>query len=107
MKNKGIQKYAVVRLNGRQYKVSEGEELLVDKLNDSKTAFEVLLVADGDKVKVGKPVVKGAKVAFKIVKDVEKGEKMDIYKFKAKSRYKKHVGFRPQYTRILVGKISI
>jgi large subunit ribosomal protein L21 len=65
------------------------------------------LVADGDKVSVGKPAVKGAKVSLKVVKDMEKGEKLDIYKFKSKSRYKKHIGFRPQHTRILVEKISI
>lgn len=100
-------KYAVIRLQGRQYKVSEGEELLVDKMNDLKLVPEVLLVADGEKVSVGKPVLKDTKVTLKIVKDMEKGEKIEVYHFKAKSRYKKHTGFRPQYTRVLVEKISI
>lgn len=100
-------KYAVIRLQGRQYKVSEGEELLVDKMNDLKLTPEVLLVADGEKVEVGKPVVKDAKVTLKIVKEIEKGEKIEVYHFKAKSRYRKHTGFRPQYTRVLVEKISI
>jgi len=99
-------KYAVIRLQSRQYKVSEGQELLVDKMNDPKLTPEVLLVADGDKVQVGKPVVKDAKVTIKIVKDMEKGEKIEVYHFKAKSRYKKHTGFRPQFTRVLVEKIS-
>jgi large subunit ribosomal protein L21 len=101
------QKYAVIRLLGRQYKVEEGQELLVDKMNDLKLVPEVLLVADGEKVSVGKPVLKDAKVTLKIVKDVEKGEKIEVYHFKAKSRYRKHTGFRPQYTRVLVEKISI
>ncbi len=100
-------KYAVIRLSGRQYKVSEGQELLVDKMTDLKANAEVLLVADGEKVKVGKPVLKDAKVSFKIMAEMEKGEKVDVYHFKAKSRYKKHTGFRPQYTKILVEKISI
>jgi large subunit ribosomal protein L21 len=100
-------KYAIIRLQGRQYKVSEGEELLVDKMNDLKLTPDVLLVADGEKVEVGKPVVKDAKVTLKIVKEVEKGEKIEVYHFKAKSRYRKHTGFRPQYTRVLVEKISI
>ena len=100
-------KYAVIRLQGRQYKVSEGEELLVDKMNDLKLTPEVLLVSDGEKVEVGKPTLKTAKVTLKVVKDVEKGEKIEVYHFKAKSRYKKHTGFRPQYTRVLVEKISI
>jgi large subunit ribosomal protein L21 len=101
------QKYAVIRLLGRQYKVEEGQELLVDKMNDLKLVPEVLLVTDGEKVQVGKPVLKDAKVTLKIVKDVEKGEKIEVYHFKAKSRYRKHTGFRPQYTRVLVEKISI
>jgi large subunit ribosomal protein L21 len=96
----------VIRLQGRQYKVSEGEELMVDKMNDLKLAPEVLLVADGEKVEVGKPVLKDAKVTLKILKDMEKGEKIEVYHFKAKSRYKKHTGFRPQYTKVLVEKIS-
>ena len=100
-------KYAVIRLLGRQYKVEEGQELLVDKMNDLKLVPEVLLVADGEKVSIGKPTVKGAKVAIKILKDVEKGEKIEVYHFKAKSRYKKHTGFRPQYTRVLVEKITL
>jgi large subunit ribosomal protein L21 len=100
-------KYAVIRLQGRQYKVTEGQELLVDKMNDLKLVPEVLLIADGEKVSVGRPVLKDAKVTLKIVKDVEKGEKIEVYHFKAKSRYRKHTGFRPQYTRVLVEKISI
>ncbi len=99
-------KYAVIRLQGRQYKVSEGQELLVDKMNDLKLTPEVLLVADGEKVSIGKPILKDAKVTLKIVKDMEKGEKIEVYHFKAKSRYKKHTGFRPQYTRVSVEKIS-
>lgn len=100
-------KYAVIRLQGRQYKVSEGEELLVDKMNDLKLEPEVLLVADGDSVKVGKSAVKGASVKLKVVTEVEKGEKIEVYHFKAKSRYRKHTGFRPQYTRVLIEKITL
>jgi len=100
-------KYAVIRLQGRQYKVEEGKELLVDKMNDLALEPEVLLVADGDNVQVGKPIVKGATVKIKVLTEVEKGEKIDVYHFKAKSRYRKHTGFRPQYTRVLVEKITI
>lgn len=99
-------KYAVIRLSGRQYKVSEGEELLVDKMNDQKVAPEVLMVVDGEKVEVGKPVLKDVKVDLKVVKDVEKGVKIEVYHFKAKSRYRKHTGFRPQFTRVKVAKIG-
>lgn len=101
-------KYAVIRLQGQQFKVEEGEEILVGKVADpKKIEAEALLVADGEKVEIGKPTVKGAKVVLKVVTELEKGEKVDVYHFKAKSRYKKHTGFRPQYTRVLVEKISI
>ncbi len=100
-------KYAVVRITGKQYKVEEGKEILVDRIVDPKKVMaEVLLVANGEKVSVGKPLVKGVEVKFKVVAELEKGEKVDVYKFKAKSRYKKHIGFRPQYTRLLVEKIG-
>jgi large subunit ribosomal protein L21 len=100
-------KYAVVRIGGKQYKVTEGKEILVDKLTDPKKfEVETLLVVDGEKVQVGKPVIKEAKIKAKIVTELEKGQKIEIYKFKAKSRYKRHTGFRPQYTRLLIEKIG-
>jgi large subunit ribosomal protein L21 len=99
-------KYAVIRIKNQQYKVSEGEELLVDKLGTDKPEVTVLLVSDGKKVKIGKPEVKDAKVKIKILKDEEKGKKLHIQTFKAKSRYRRKVGFRPLYSRILVEKIT-
>lgn len=102
-----MEKYAVVKVAGKQYMVFEGKEILVDKLSDTKNfGVEVLLFANGDTVKVGKPVLSDVKVDFKVVADIEKGEKIEIYKFKAKSRYRKHTGFRPKYTRLLVEKIT-
>src|SRR4030042_6482659 len=99
-------KYAVVRIGGRQYKAEEGQELLVDKLTDTKKLEpEVLLFVDGEKIKVGKPLLKDVAVKLKVVTEIEKGEKIDVYKFKAKSRYRRHTGFRPKYTRLLLEKI--
>jgi large subunit ribosomal protein L21 len=98
-------KYAVIRLGGKQYKVEEGAEILVDKMTDTKALPEVLLVSDGDKVQVGAPVLGDAKVGIKVLVDMEKGEKIEIYKFKSKSRYKRHTGFRSQHTRLLVESI--
>jgi len=107
MVNQGVQKYAVVRIGGKQYKAVEGKEILVDKLTDPKKfEVETLLLVDGEKVQVGKPVIKEAKIKIKVVTDIEKGEKIEIYKFKAKSRYKRHTGFRPQYSRLLIEKIG-
>jgi large subunit ribosomal protein L21 len=79
----------------------------VDRLRDpKKIEAEVLLISDEGKVKVGKPTVKDAKVALKIVTEEVKGEKLYIRKFKAKSRYRRKTGFRPKYTKLLVQKIS-
>ena len=70
-------KYAVVRIGGKQYKVVEGKEILVDKLTDPKKfEVEVLLLVDEEKIKVGKPVIKDAKIKIKVVADLEKGEKI-------------------------------
>jgi large subunit ribosomal protein L21 len=101
------QKYAVIKVTGKQYKVSEGEEILVDKITSKKPEISVFLVSDGGRVTVGKPTVTKAEVKVKVVKDVEKGKKLDVYKYKAKSRYRKHIGFRPSYTRLLIEKISL
>ncbi len=101
-----MDKFAVVRIAGKQYRVSEGDEILVDKLNDLKVVPEVLLFVDGDKVEVGTPVLTKAKVVVKVLAEVEKGEKIDIFKYKAKSRERRHIGFRAQHTRLLVEKIS-
>ena len=98
-------KYAIVRFGGKQYKAEEGKEILVDRLADAKTEPEVLLMVDGDKVSVGTPLVKGAAVKIKVIEEV-KGEKIDIMKYKSKSRYRKHTGFRPVYTKLLVEKLG-
>ena len=99
-------KYAVVKLSGKQYKVFEGKELLVDKIKDKKVDYNVLLLKSADVVKVGKPGLTDVKITFKVVAEEEKGEKLDVFKYKSKSRYRKHIGFRPKYTRLLVEKIA-
>ena len=106
IKYSNMTKYAVIRIGGKQYKVGEGDQILVDKLTDpKKISSEVLLVSDEGKVSVGKPVLK-SEVKLKMVSELEKGEKVEIYKFKAKSRYKRHTGFRAQYSKLLVEKIG-
>ena len=97
--------YAVLRIKGHQYRVSEGQEILVDKVGEAKVEADILLVSIDGKVRVGKPVVKDAKVVIKVLGE-EKGEKIDVYKYKSKSRYRRHTGFRSQLTRLLIQKIS-
>jgi len=102
-----MDKFAVIRITGKQYRVTEGEEILVDRINDlEKVDPEVLLFVDGETVSVGTPVLTKAKVKVKVLKEIEKGEKIDIFKYKAKSRERRHVGFRAQHTRLLIEKIS-
>lgn len=99
-------KYAVLRINGKQYKVEEGKEFLAHKI-EGKPEAELLLVSDGEKVLLGTPAIAKADVKLKVISQEEKGEKVDVYKYKAKARYRKHTGFRPVYTRLLVEKISL
>ena len=99
-----MKKYAIIKLQGHQYQVSENDEILVDKMPEGKE-LEVLLFVDGDKVKVGKPTLKDVSIKIKAINE-EKGDKIKVFKFKSKSRYRRHRGFRPQYSRILIEKIS-
>jgi large subunit ribosomal protein L21 len=99
-------KYIIFRLKGNQYKAQEGDEVLIDKLGSDKPKAEVLLLVDNGKVKVGKPILKNVEVKFKVLSEEEKGKKLTVLKYKAKSRYRKKIGFRPVYTRLLVQKIN-
>lgn len=102
-----MSKYAVIRIKGGQYKVKEGDKLVVDKISSSTVSADVLLFVDGDKVKIGKPIVAGAKVKLSIESPKVKGKKLYVQKFKAKSRYRKKIGFRPQHSILRVDKITI
>jgi len=99
-------KYAIVSTSGSQYRVEENQIITVDLLKpEVKSLTEVLLIVDEDKIKIGDPTVKGASVDFEVVKNYQ-GEKMDINKFRAKSRYRKHIGFRAQLTDLKILKIN-
>lgn len=101
-------KYAVIKTSGKQYKVKEGEEIVIDRVEGEKggkiTFDEVFLVVDNKKVKIGTPKVKKAKVVGEIVEQ-EKGEKIRVAKFRAKSRYRRVKGFRPLLTCVKITKI--
>lgn len=101
-----VDKYAIVRVGGKQYLVEEGKEVLVDKIVANEPEIEVLMTIQDGKVSLGKPVLKDIKLKVKVVSKEEKGEKIRVVKYKAKSRYRKTTGFRPQYTRLLVEKID-
>ncbi len=99
-------KFAVIKVNNRQYIVSENQEILVDKVDEANLDSQVLLYSN-DEIYVGKPVLENVKVKLEIVEKEEKGEKLSVFKYKAKSRYRKKIGFRPSYTRLRVAKISL
>lgn len=92
---------AVIKTGGKQYVVSPGQKLRVEKLEGKeggKLVFdEVLLVLEGDKVQVGQPFIKGAKINAKILKQ-DRADKVIIFKYKSKKREKVKRGHRQPYT---------
>lgn len=99
---------AVVKIGGKQFIVSEKETLLVDLLTEGTKELELdaLLVIDGDKTQVGKPIVKGVKVTAKVVEDLVKGEKIRVIRYKAKKRVHKENGHRQKYSKIEIVSIK-
>lgn len=100
--------YAVVEMGGKQYKVSAGDSVDVEKLpfevGEKIELDRVLLVADGDEVRVGQPTVKGAKVSATVT-DHAKGRKVIVFKYKPKIRYRRKKGHRQAYTRLTIDEI--
>lgn len=99
-------KKAVITTGSHQYLVSEGDTLEIELIKDEKTtSFEPLLIIDGDKISVGKPVVDGVKVTADIVGEV-RGEKITAIRYKAKKRVKKVHGHKQHLTQIKIKKIA-
>jgi large subunit ribosomal protein L21 len=102
--------YAIIVTGGKQYKVSEGDTLKVEKLEaaeDTELTFEPLLIADGEKITAGMPTVSGAKVTAKVVKPLVKGEKILVFKYKAKKNVRKRKGHRQKYSELKIEKIAV
>jgi large subunit ribosomal protein L21 len=101
--------YAVIKTGGKQYKVEQGHTLRVEKLEGDRgtklTFDEVLLVADGEAIKIGAPTLAGAKVSAEIVAQ-EKGDKLIVFKFRRRKAYRRKNGHRQQYTAIKITGIS-
>ena len=95
--------YAVVKTGGKQYRVSAGEKLRIEQITaevgQEILLEEVLLVADGDALKMGAPLVAGAKVTAKVLKH-GRGDKVHIYKMRRRKHYRKSQGHRQNYTEI-------
>ncbi len=101
--------YAVLTTGGKQYRVSEGDVLFVEKLNaevDSTVELtEVLAVSKDGELKVGAPVVEGAKVVAKVLAQ-GKAKKVIVFKYKRKKDYRRKNGHRQPYTKIVIEKIE-
>ena len=100
--------YAIIATGGKQYKVSEGDVIKVEKLDakvgESFTFDQVLIVNNGE-VKVGDPTVAGASVEASVVSE-GRGKKVIVYRYKRKSVYHKKNGHRQSYTEVKIEKIN-
>ena len=101
--------HAIIETGGKQYKVTEGDTLFIEKLEaeagQAITFDKVLAILDGDKATFGAPVVEGASVAATVVKN-GKGKKIRIFKYNAKKGYRKRQGHRQPYTKVQIGAIQ-
>ena len=103
-----MQRFAVIETGGKQYRVSAGEKIKVEKLaaaaGGSFVFDKVLMVADGDAVEIGTPYVSGAKVEAKVVRE-GRGEKKIVFRYHAKTRYRRKKGHRQSFTEVEIVKI--
>ena len=100
--------YAVIATGGKQYRVSEGDVLCIEKIeaeDGATVSFDVLLLSDGENVSIGSPMVEGAKVEAKVLGQV-RGEKIVVYKYKSKKDYHRKQGHRQPYTKIEITKVG-
>ena len=100
--------YAIIATGGKQYRVSEGDVIYIEKLDvevDSTVSFDVLLMENEGDVKVGTPVVEGVKVEGKVVGQV-RGDKIIVFKYKSKKNYRRKQGHRQPYTKVEITKIG-
>jgi len=102
-------KYAIIKTGGKQYKVSEGDVIEVDRLPEvtGKISFDqVLLLVTDNGVIVGKPTISGEKVEATVL-GILKGTKIRVAKFKSKVRYRRVTGFRASLTKVQIDRIGI
>jgi len=100
--------YAIIATGGKQYKVSEGDIITIEKLGveaGEKVTFDQVLVVGGDDLKVGDPTVAGATVEAYVVKE-GRAKKVIVYKYKRKTGYHKKNGHRQAFTQVKIEKIN-
>ena len=100
--------YAIIKTGGKQYCVEEGKVITIEKLDveaGAEVAFDEVLLVSGARVKIGQPTVAGAKVTGKVLEQ-GKGAKIRIFKYKAKSNYRRRQGHRQPFTKVQIEKIE-
>ena len=100
--------YAIIATGGKQYKVSEGDIITIEKLGveaGEKVTFDQVLAINNDGLKVGNPTVEGATVEASVVKE-GRGKKVIVYKYKRKTGYHKKNGHRQAFTQVQINKIN-
>ena len=103
--------YAIVEINGQQFKVEEGKKLFINRLKDAEAGKtvefdKVLLVDNNGTVTVGAPTVSGAKVVVEVVNPLVKGDKVIVFKMKRRKDYRKKNGHRSQFTEVEIKQVS-
>lgn len=101
--------YAVIETGGKQFRVQEGETINVEKLSaevgEKVEIDKVLAVVNGDEIKIGTPLVPGAKVILKVLRQA-RDRKIIVFKYKAKKNYRRKQGHRQPFSQVLVEKIE-
>src|SRR5690625_1640896 len=100
--------YAIIETGGKQVKVTEGQEIYIEKLAadvDEVVTFDQVLFVGGEGVKVGSPYVEGASVTAKVERH-GRGKKITVFKYKPKKNYSRKQGHRQPYTKLVIEKIN-
>lgn len=102
--------YAIVEINGQQFKVEQGKKFFVHHIKDVEAGqaveFEKVLLVDNDgAIKVGAPTVEGAKVVCEVLTPLVKGDKVIVFKMKRRKDYRKKNGHREQFTEIVIKQV--
>jgi large subunit ribosomal protein L21 len=101
--------FAVIKTGGKQYRVAEGDRLRVEKLAGdvgAKITFDQVLLVSGDSVKVGNPLVSGAKVSAEIVAQ-DRDKKVIVFKFRRRKNYRRKQGHRQPFTELKITGVSV